>query len=167
MQEFQIRRALRRDVPEIQAIYNETVLTSTASYDEDVRPTAERYQWFDDHAASGFPIYVAVCGNEIAGWSALSRFRSRPAYRFTVEDSIYVHKDHRGCGVGRALLETLVRDARDVLGVRTILAVIGDAENRASIGVHASVGFQQVALLKQVGFKFGRWLDQVWMQRLL
>lgn len=167
MQDVQIRRAMRRDVPEIQAIYNETVLNSTASYDEEVRPESERYLWFDDHAVHGYPVYVAVRGGCVAGWSALSRFRPRPAYRFTVEDSIYVHKDHRGCGIGRALLDAVVRDARDVLGARTVLAVIGDAENRASIAVHAAAGFQQVAVLRQVGFKFGRWLDQVWMQRLL
>ena len=167
MQDVQIRHALRRDVPEIQAIYNESVLNTTSSYDDFVRPDSERYAWFDDHAAAGFPMYVAVIGGRVAGWSALSRFRPRSAYRFTGEDSIYVHAHHRGRGIGRTLLDAVVRDARDVLHMRTVLAVIGDAENSASIGVHAAAGFERVALLRQVGFKFGRWLDQVWMPRML
>jgi L-amino acid N-acyltransferase YncA len=167
MSDVRIRRALRRDVPEIQAIYNHSVLHDTGSYDEEPRPIAERYYWYDDHEHSGLPVYVAESDGGVVGWSSLSRFRARPGYRYTVEDSVYVRHGFRGAGVGRLLLEAVVRDAGEVLGMHTVVAVIGDVENRASIGLHARCGFVQAALLKQVGFKFGRWLDQVWMQRLL
>jgi len=167
MSDVRIRKALRRDVPEIQAIYNHSVLHDTGSYDYEPRPIGERYAWFEDHERSGLPIYVAEAGGDVVGWSSLSRFRPRPGYRYTVEDSIYVRDDHRRAGIGRVLLERVVHDAGAVLGMKTVVAVIGDAENHASIGLHARCGFVQAALLKQVGFKFGRWLDQVWMQRML
>lgn len=167
MSDVQIRRALRRDVPGIQSIYNHSVLHDTGSYDDEPRPVGERYAWFEDHERSGLPIYVAEVSGVVVGWSALSWFRARPGYRFTVEDSIYVRDGFRGVGIGRELLNRVVHDAGAILGMRTVVAVIGDAENKASIGLHARCGFVQAALLRQVGFKFGRWLDQIWMQRLL
>lgn len=162
-----IRRARRYDVAAIQAIYNDSVLHTTASYDDEPQPVEERLRWFDNHEHEGFPIFVAEHDSRVIGWSALGRFRPRAGYRFTAENSIYVHPDWRGRGIGSMLLPPLIDEARGPLGLHSILAVIGDAENKASIRLHASVGFVQVAVLPQVGFKFGRWLDQVWMQLLL
>jgi L-amino acid N-acyltransferase len=161
-----VRLALRTDVPAIQALYNHAVLHGTASYDERVQPDSARYSWFDDHASSGMPVYAAIDGARLIGWGALSAFRPRPGYRFTVEDSIYVADDWHGCGVGSALLERLLDDAQ-ALRMRSVIAVIGDEDNAGSIRLHAKLGFVEVARMRDVGFKFGRWLTQVWMQRLL
>jgi L-amino acid N-acyltransferase len=161
-----IRPAVRGDVPEIQAIYNHAVLHTTAAYDEDVQPVRVRYDWFDDHQRRNMPIYAAESGGRIVGWSALGPFRPRPGYRFTAEDSIYIAEEWRGQGLGAALLQPLIDDAAR-LKLRTILAVIGDAANTGSIRLHEKFGFERVALLRSVGFKFGRWLDQVWLQRMV
>jgi phosphinothricin acetyltransferase len=163
---MQLRLARRSDVPAIQAIYNHAVLTGTASYDEREQPDSARYAWFDDHAASGMPVYVALDGSRLIGWGALGPFRPRPAYRFTAEDSIYVVDDWHSRGVGSALLGRLIDDAR-AMRLRTLIAVIGDDANTGSIRLHARLGFVEVARLRDVGFKFGRWLTQVWMQRHL
>ena len=161
-----IRPGVRSDVPEIQAIYNHAVLHSTAAYDEDVQPLHLRYDWFEDHRKRAMPIYVAAAGGRVVGWSAIGPFRPRPGYRFTVEDSIYVADDWHGQGIGTRLLQPLIDDAAR-LKLRTILAVIGDEANIGSIKLHEKLGFERVATLRAVGFKFGRWLDQVWLQRML
>lgn len=112
------------------------------------------------------PVYVALDGSRLIGWGALGPFRPRPAYRFTAEDSIYVVDDWHSRGVGSALLGRLIDDAR-AMRLRTLIAVIGDDANTGSIRLHARLGFVEVARLRDVGFKFGRWLTQVWMQRHL
>jgi L-amino acid N-acyltransferase len=161
-----IRLAKRTDVPGIQALYNHAVLTSTASYDDRPQPNALRYAWFDDHAKTGLPAYVALDGVRMIGWASLGRFRPRPGYRFTVEDSVYVVDDWHGKGVGSTLLGQLLDDAHK-LHLHSVIAVIGDDANVGSIALHAKLGFVHVARLPEVGFKFGRWLTQVWMQRLI
>lgn len=161
-----IRPALAADLPGILEIYNEAVLNTTASYDDEPRTLEHRLAWYQEHVKNNFPIFVADNDQgRLAGWSALNQFHARAGYRFTSENSIYVAADQRGCGVGRLLMPPLVTAAR-ARGLRAILAAI-DAENEASIRLHASFGFVKVGCLKEVGFKFGRWLDVVYMELLL
>ena len=112
----------------------------------------------------GFPYIVAELGGQIVGYAYASPYRPRPAYRFTVENSVYVRSGSHRLGLGRLLLEALLLECERV-GARQVIAVIGDSENHASIGLHAGLGFRQVGTLASVGFKFGRWVDSVLMQR--
>jgi L-amino acid N-acyltransferase YncA len=161
-----VRPATRADLPDILAIYNDAVLTTTASYDYEPSTLEARAAWFDAHEQEDMPVFVAVDETgEIVGWSSLSSFRPRWGYRFTVEDSVYVAADRRGQGIGRLLMAPVVAAARE-RGKHSILAVI-DAASDASIRLHAAFGFQQVGYLREVGYKFDRWLDLVFMQLLL
>lgn len=165
-----MRRAVRDDCPAILAIYNDAVLTTTASYDYEPRSLEHRLDWFDAHQREDLAVLVAeevLPGGErrLLGWSALNRFHDRMGYRFTAENSVYVAAEARGRKVGTALLGPLVEAAR-ARGLHAILAVI-DAENEPSIRLHAKFGFERVGLFRQVGFKFGRWLDVAYMERLL
>ncbi len=161
-----IRPATPNDVPAILDIYNEAVLNTTATYDYEPSTLAERITWFDAHISRRYPIYIAAdVKDRVVGWSSLSEFRSRVGYRYTAEDSIYVAADWRGQGIGKLLLPPLLGDAR-TLGLRVIIAVI-DADSAASLHLHELFGFERVAYLKQVGYKFSRWLDAVYMELLL
>jgi phosphinothricin acetyltransferase len=161
-----VRPATREDCPGILAIYNDAVLNTTASYDYEPRTLEHRLQWFDDHAKGSYPIFVAVDDTgHVVGWSALNRYHDRVGYRFTSENSVYVAADRRGQGLGKLLLKPLIDAARE-RGLHSIIAVI-DAANEVSIRLHAGFGFERVGLFKEVGFKFGRWLDVVYMERLL
>ena len=163
---MQVRPATRADLSGILDIYNEAVLNTTASYDYEPRDMAHRVAWFETHAEQRLPIFVAVDDRGgVAGWSSLSRYHDRRGYQFTVENSVYVAAPLRGQGVGKLLMPPLIQSARE-LGLRAIIAAI-DAENTASIRLHARFGFVEVGHFKQVGFKFGRWLDVVYMERLL
>jgi L-amino acid N-acyltransferase len=161
-----IRPARRDDVPGILAIYNDAVLNTTGSYDETPQSFDTRLAWYENNRHHGYPMFVAEDAGVIAGYSALSAFRPRHGYRFTCEDSIYVATSHRGQGLGARLLTPVITQAR-AMGMHCIIAVIGDAANTASIRLHERLGFVQVARLPEVGFKFGRWLDQVWLQLIL
>jgi L-amino acid N-acyltransferase YncA len=121
---------------------------------------------FDDVAAAGLPYVVAEFGGKIAGYGYCAKYRSRSAYRFALEDSVYVRRDMPGRGVGTALLADLVRRS-EALGYRQMVAIIGDSSHGASIGLHAAQGFVRVGTLRSVGFKHGRWVDSVIMQRSL
>ncbi|MBI5802422.1 MAG: N-acetyltransferase [Verrucomicrobia bacterium] len=161
-----IRPAIRTDCPGILAIYNDAVLTTTATYDYEPRTLAQRQAWFDEHARDGYAIFVAECDEgRIVGWSALNPYHARPGYRFTSENSIYIAAEARGKGIGKLLLAPLVEAAR-TRGLHAIIAAI-DAANEASLRLHAGLGFVQVGHFKQVGYKFDRWLDVVYMERLL
>jgi L-amino acid N-acyltransferase YncA len=163
---MKIRPAKRADVPAILDIYNDAVLTTTATYDYEPRPLQHRVQWFEDHEKSGFPIFVAEDDSgKIVGWSSLSRYHDRKGYQFTSENSIYIAAHARGRGIGKLLLEPLIESAKKI-GLRAIIAVI-DATNEASIRLHARCGFFEVGRFQKVGFKFGRWLDVVYMELLL
>jgi phosphinothricin acetyltransferase len=160
-----VRPATTDDLPGILEIYNEAVLTTTATYDYEPRSLEHRVQWFADHQKGGYPVFVAAnAAGAIIGWSSLNRFHDRMGYRFTVENSIYVAAHARGKGCGKLLMAPLVDAARE-RRYRSILAVI-DAQNPVSVHLHAAFGFEKVAFLKQVGYKFGRWLDVVYMQLL-
>ena len=163
---MKIRPAQRADVPAILDIYNDAVLTTTATYDYEPRPLQHRIMWFEDHERSGLPIFVAEDDSgKIIGWSSLSKYHDRKGYQFTVENSIYVASHARGRGVGKLLLEPLIESAKKI-GLRAIIAVI-DATNEASIRLHAGYGFFEVGRFQKVGFKFRRWLDVVYMELLL
>lgn len=160
-----IRPASRADVPGILEIYNEAVLNTTASYDEAPSSLEARLAWHDEHVRAGYPVYVADDGGAIAGWSSLSEFRSRYGYRFTAEDSVYVAAGRRSQGIGRLLLGPLVESAR-TMGLHVLIAAI-DADNEPSLRLHARFGFQPAARLKEAGFKFGRWLDVVYLELMV
>ena len=162
---LRIRSATSADLPAILAIYNDAVLNTTASYDETPSTLEARMAWYEEHIEQRLPVLVAADNTGIVGWSALSPFRPRVGYRYTVEHSVYVVAQRRGQGIGRALLAPLIDSARE-LGMHAMIGVI-DAENAASIRLHAALGFTQVAYFKEVGYKFGRWLDLVCMELML
>ncbi len=160
-----IRAATHSDVPSILAIYNEAVLHTTASYDYEPATLEARVAWYEDHVKEGLPVFVADVGGTVTGWSTFSSFRPKIGYRYSVEHSIYVAPDHQGQGIGRALMYPLITGARE-RGMHAMVAGI-DGENAGSIRFHASFGFVQVGHLKEVGYKFDRWLDLVFMELLM
>ncbi|WP_424950155.1 N-acetyltransferase family protein [Deinococcus sp.] len=160
-----VRPATRADVPSILEIYNEAALHTTASYDLEPVSLASRLEWFDEKVEHGHPVFLAERGGEVLGWSAYGPFRSKPGYAFTAEHSVYVTAVARGQGLGRALMVPVIEHAR-AAGMHVLIGGV-DATNAASIGLHVSLGFEQVAHFRQVGRKFGRWLDLVFVQLLL
>src|SRR6266404_3248756 len=164
--QMKVRPAADDDLRGILEIYNEAVLNTTATYDYEPRTLEHRTAWFEEHAKHNYPVFVAVNedGN-LAGWSALNRYHDRKGYQYTTENSVYVAAAQRGRGIGKLLMKPLIETARQ-RGIHAILAGI-DADNEASIRLHASFGFVKVAHFKQVGFKFGRWLDVVYLELLL
>ena len=161
-----IRDAVEADIPEIQAIYAHHVLTGTGTFDEEPPSVEEMHDKFRKAADHGWSWLVATDATGVLGYAYYTQFRDRSAYRYCVEDSIYVRDDVRGQGVGKALVSALIEHAT-ARGMRQMIAVIGDSENVGSIGVHASLGFHMVGTLRAVGVKFGRWVDVVSMQRSL
>ncbi len=159
-----IRLARRDDLPAINDIYNHFVEHSTCTYQETPEPMAGRQAWFDRHGPA-HPVTVAEIDARVVGWGSLSPYHARSAYRFTVENSVYVHHAQHRRGIGDALLADLVARAR-ALRHRSIIAGI-DAGQHASLAIHAKHGFEPVGHLRQVGYKFDRWLDVVYMQLLL
>jgi L-amino acid N-acyltransferase YncA len=161
-----IRPCAEADIPAISAIYAAAVVNGTASFELEA-PTQEEMQ--RRRAAlhkGGYPYFVAERDGSVVGYTYAGPYHTRPGYRSTVEDSIYVASDTQGQGVGRALLEELIK-ACEALGFRRMIAVIGDRASVGSIGLHRSCGFQHVGVLEAVGYKHGRWLDSVLMQRAL
>jgi phosphinothricin acetyltransferase len=161
---LRIRLVERGDAEAIRDIYNREVLESTVTFDLVPRSVAEQHAWIDAHSG-GHPALVAVDGREVVGFASVSPYRSRPAYATTVEDSVYVRRDQQGQGVGAALLNTLVTRTRDH-GFHSIIArIVGG--HASSIALHRRCGFDEVGVERQVGRKFGQWLDVVLMQTLL
>ncbi len=161
-----IRAATLADVPDIQAIYAHHVLHGTGTFEEEPPSVEEMTARFSKIVDRGYVWLVASDATGVLGYGYYAPFRERSAYRFTVEDSIYVREDVRGQGVGKALVVRLIELAT-AAGLRQMIAVIGDSENVGSIGVHASLGFHMIGTMKSAGLKFGRWLDVVTMQRPL
>lgn len=160
----QVRRALEADADAIRTIYNAEVLTSTATLDLVPRSVEEQRAWLSAHAGA-YPALVAVEEGEVIGFSSLSPYRPRPGYSTSVEDSVYVAAEARGRGVGRLLLEAAVEAARQH-GFHSVVGRIG-AEQTASIALHEACGFTMVGVEKEVGRKFGRWIDVAIVQLLL
>ena len=161
-----IRNATEADIPEMQAIYAHHVLTGTGTFDEEPPSVEELTDKFRKVVEHGWSWLVAADATGVLGYAYYTQFRDRSAYRYCVEDSIYVRDDVRGQGVGKALVSALIEHAT-ARGMRQMIAVIGESENVGSIGVHASLGFHMVGTLRAVGVKFGRWVDVVSMQRAL
>jgi phosphinothricin acetyltransferase len=162
--EVSLRPATGADLDAINAIYNHCVRHSTCTYQTESETAAERRAWFDHHGPR-HPVVVALMAGQIVGWGSLSAFRPRAAYRHTVENSVYVRDDVLRRGIGGVILKDLIRRAREI-GYHSIIASI-DGEQTASIAFHARHGFVEVGHLKQVGFKFDRWLDVFYMQLML
>jgi L-amino acid N-acyltransferase YncA len=161
-----IRHASEADIAEIQAIYAHHVLNGTGTFEEEPPSVEEMQVRYAEVIDKNCVWLVATDATGVLGYGYYTPFRDRSAYRYTVEDSIYVREDVRGQGVGKALVAKLIELAT-AQGLRQMIAVIGDSENVGSIGVHASLGFHRIGTLKSVGMKFGRWLDVVSMQRAL
>jgi phosphinothricin acetyltransferase len=161
-----IRPAADADLPAVQAIYAHHVLHGSASFETVPPDLAEMTRRHADITRRGMPYLVADVGGEVLGYAYAGPYRPRAAYRFTLEDSVYVAEGAAGRGVGRRLLDRLIADAT-ALGYRQMLAVIGDSGNLGSIVLHQRAGFTHLGTLQSVGFKFGRWLDVVLMQRAL
>ena len=161
-----IRPSTADDLPAITAIYAHDVLHGTGNFELDAPDRAEMARRRDDVLGNGLPWLVAQAAGQVLGYAYANHFRPRRAYRFCLENSIYLAPGVRGQGVGRLLLTELVSRC-EVAGARQMLAVIGDAANAGSIGVHAALGFAHTGVLRAAGWKFGRWLDVVLMQRAL
>ncbi len=161
-----VRPSAETDIPAIAAIYAHAVLHGTASFELDPPAEAEIARRRAAILESGYPYLVAERDGEILGYAYAGAYRTRPAYRSTVEDSIYVAPSAQGQGIGRILLSALIEEcaARDF---RLMVAVIGDEESKGSIALHRSLGFEPVGILKGIGYKHGRWLSTVLMQRAL
>lgn len=166
MTDFTIRPATPADIPVITRIYAHAVLHGTATFELEPPSEAEMLRRFEKLRAGSFPYVVAEVGGVVAGYAYAGAYRERPAYRFTVEDSIYIAPEMHRRGIGRALLRRLIADS-EAAGFRQMIAVIGDSAQAASIAVHRSCGFRDAGVFEAVGFKFGRWLDTVQMQRAL
>jgi len=161
-----IRPCAGADLAAGTAIYRHHVLHGTGTFEIEAPDAAEMTRRHDDVRAKGLPWLVAEQDGALSGFAYANHFRARPAYRFFLEDSIYVHPDAAGRGIGRLLLAELLARC-EALGARQMLAVIGDAANAGSIGVHRALGFEHTGVLKAAGWKFERWLDVVLMQRAL
>jgi L-amino acid N-acyltransferase YncA len=166
MSEIFIRAAGPNDLAAITRIYAYAVRHGTASFEIDPPDQDEMMRRFEALVAGGFPYLVAERAGALAGYAYAGTYRARPAYRFTVEDSIYVAAEQQRRGIGGALLDRLIAEAES-RGFRQMIAVIGDSDQPGSIALHAGAGFRIIGTLDRVGFKFDRWLDCVLMQRAL
>jgi L-amino acid N-acyltransferase YncA len=164
-QMINIRHASEADLPEILAIYNDVILHTTAVYEYQPHTLEMRRQWFQTKKDQGFPVFVATENEKIVGLSSIGPFRAWAAYKYSVENSVYVAKDRRGTGIGKLLIPPLIEAAKQ-LKLHTIIAGI-DATNEASLKLHEHFGFKEVAHFKEVGFKFDNWLDLKFLQLIL
>ena len=160
------RHAQAHDLAAITRIYEHAVRQGTASFETEPPDELEMARRFESLRSGGYPYLVAEHDGALAGFAYAGPYRRRPAYRWSVEDSIYIAPQAQRRGIGRALLERLMAEARGG-GFRQMIAVIGDSANTASIELHRTLGFRLVGTFDNVGFKFGRWLDSVLMQRAL
>lgn len=161
-----LRPVQEADAEALAAIYAHHVLTSAATFELDPPGAAEMDRRRREIEASGHPYFVAELDGAVVGYAYASSFRPRIGYRYTVEDSVYIHPDYTGRGLGRRLLARLIEECAD-RGAKQMVAVIGDSANQPSIRLHESFEFRRVGVLEQVGWKFDRWFDAVLMQRAL
>ena len=160
-----IRPATEADLPAILAIYNEVIANTTAAYVYEPHTLEMRRQWFDELKAGGWPVIVSEENRVITGFGCIGVFRSKPGYKYSGEHTVHVHADHRGKGIGRALLLALIEEAKR-MGLRTLIGGI-DAENTVSLKLHADLGFIETARMPDVAWKFDHWLELVFVQLLL
>jgi L-amino acid N-acyltransferase YncA len=160
-----IREAVDNDLSQILVIYNEVIQNTTAVYDYEPHTLEMRRQWFAAKKEQGFPVFVAEENEIILGLSSIGIFRAWAAYKYSVENSVYVTVEARGKGIGKLLIPPLI-DAAKKMNMHTIIASV-DASNEASLRLHKSFGFEEVAHFKEVGWKFGRWLDLKFLQLMV
>src|SRR5450631_3679842 len=166
MSSLEIRPAAAADLPFVTGIYEHAVLYGTATFELIPPDLAEMTRRFDTLMDGGYPYFVAALEGRVVGYAYAGPYRPRPAYRFTVENSVYLEPAIHRRGIGLQLLQRLIAES-EAHGYRQMIAVIGDSANAGSIGVHARCGFQMIGTHANVGFKFGRWIDTVLMQRTL
>lgn len=160
-----IRHATREDAAEIAEIYNEAVINTVAIWNDGTVSAENRIAWMEAYWEKGYPVFVAMLHDEVAGYATFSDFRDFDGFQYTVENSIYVHPNFQGRGIGGQLLRVTIDAAREA-GKHVLVAVI-EGSNEGSIALHKKYGFQRVGLLPQVGTKNGRWLDMLLMQVML
>lgn len=163
--EVSTRHALEEDLPVIQRIYNDAILTTTATWDEEPWEWERRLAWWRDHDNPHEPILVAECDGTVVGFAYLTRYSAKSGWRFTREDTIYIDPAWHGRGIGRRLLGALIDEARRI-GIHLIVASI-TTENEASLALHRAFGFERVGVFREAGFKFGRRLDTSFLQLVL
>jgi phosphinothricin acetyltransferase len=166
MSDFEIRAASAADLAAITEIYQYAVLFGTATFELVPPDLAEMTRRFESLVSGGFPYFVATLDGGPVGYAYAGPYRPRPAYRFTVENSIYLAPAAQHRGIGTMLLQRLIAES-EARGYRQMIGIVGDSANAGSIGVHRKCGFQMLGTHPNVGFKFGRWLDTVMMQRPL
>lgn len=162
---MKIRNANETDLPQMLDIYNEIIANTTAVFQYDPHTLDMRREWFAQKQKEGFPVFVAEENNEMAGFSTIGAFRNWQAYKYSVENSIYVRAGQRGKGIGKLLLQPLINASKQ-MGMHTIIAGI-DASNETSIALHQQFGFVEVAYFKEVAYKFDRWLDLKFLQLII
>lgn len=160
-----IRNATASDLPAILDIYNDAILNTTAVYDYTPHTLQMRQKWYADKLEKGIPVLVADIDGAVVGFTSYGPFRAWPAYKYSIEHSIYVHREFRNQGIARKLLTELIIVVRSK-DVHTVIAGI-DADNAASIHLHKQLGFEDAAYFKEVGYKFGKWLDLRFLQLIL
>ena len=158
-----VRNADEADIPQITAIYAHHVLNGIATFEEVAPDQDEMLRRLTTIRSKGMPWFVADLGGSILGYAYAGPFHARSAYRFAVEDSIYLAPEAMGQGVGSMLLSRLIAECRN-MGLVQMMAVIGDSDNHGSIGLHRKFGFRDLGVARDIGFKFGRWIDVVYMQ---
>lgn len=162
---IEVRHATENDLPAMLEIYNDIIANTTAVWHYEPHTLAMRTEWFEQRKQQGFPVFVAMENDVTLGFSSIGPFRPWPGYSKTVENSVYVASNARGRGVGKLLMQPLI-DAAKELKLHAIVAGI-DAENETSIALHQKFGFIEVAHFKEVGWKFGRWLDLKFLELVL
>ena len=160
-----IRKAKRTDLHSILDIYNDAIINTTAVYDYTPHTLEMRQQWYDDKLNKGIPVIVAEINDRVVGFTSYGPFRAWPAYKYSIEHSVYVHHDFRNQGIARKLLTHLIDTVKNK-EVHTIIAGI-DADNSASIHLHKQLGFEDAGHFNQVGYKFGKWLNLTFLQLIV
>lgn len=163
--EITIREATAQDLQQILDIYNDAIIHTTAVYSEIPQTLAMRIDWFKGRKDSNFPVIVTELNGVVVGFGSYGDFRSWPCYRFTAEHSVYIHNAYRGLGISKMLIKELLLHAKNA-GLHALIAGI-DSENIVSLNLHYAFGFVKVAHFKEVGFKFNRWLDLIFLELLL
>jgi|SRR6185436_15772742 len=160
---LQIRATELKDIPSITDIYNDAILNTTATFDTEIKSIEDRVQWFNNHGEK-YPVLSAEMDGKVIGWASLTKWSDRCAYEKTAEVSVYIHKDYRAKGIGTKLLEHLILEGKKA-GIHYMLARISEG-NRSSIYIHEIFGFEHIGVMKEVGFKFGRFLNVHLMQKV-
>ncbi|MHB9037054.1 MAG: GNAT family N-acetyltransferase [Armatimonadota bacterium] len=163
-EDMRIRRASEDDVPAITRIYNYAILNTTATFDIEPKTLENRLEWFRKHD-DNYPLIVATIDDKVVGWASIRPFGVRAAYRFTVENAVYIDCEYQGRGIGATLLAELIRLSTE-LEYHVILATVVGG-NDASLKLHLKFGFEQVGITREVGRKFGLWLDVIYLERIL